>query len=141
MIIEKPCRRCGATIRLVPDPSCPDHQAGQLAASVLYCDRCADYGWERSQVLHQIAREANALVTVRSKPKRTDDDEAAIRSCVESIARLCRAFAGRCCEFYRVQLVWDQEFPTMLCQQPDKLKTVIGMYEQGIRHIAKQLPA
>lgn len=131
--MDKTCERCGKPFTIKADPFCPDGWASKLAKMVHYCQRCADYGWSRLQLHEGIQKTCFRLAGLQRKTSRNNADEKIVDDCLKSIGIMARSLAVKCCEFYRVQFTWDDAFPEMICQNPDKAESILNTYERGIR--------
>lgn len=135
--MNKTCERCAKSFTLQPDDSCPENDVNKLAKLVHFCQRCADYGWSRFKYHESIRKNAIALSVMRQKEEPSERDRRTMDKRLKAIQELCRGFAAKICEFYKVQFTWDEAIYDSIVQKPEKTETMLNIYEAGIRQIAQ----
>jgi len=98
------------------------------------CNRCGDYMVRKRKNQTAIFNLCRSLETSRFnlRGEKLNDMENRVR---ERLVDATKALCSIVCNYYRTTTVWDQEFPAMLMDKPDKAGVVIGVY---IRSVAKE---
>lgn len=135
----KTCRICGKELHLVPDPSCPPEWVKKILSIPMCCNRCGDFGWERSQLRDAILHICISIgVLARNDFANVEDDEKEMIR--RKLASLTKRYAQAICKFIGRRYSegasdspWHPEIITELWDNHHHASTVLDVFEKGIR--------
>lgn len=99
------------------------------------CNRCGDFMVAKRRVTDAIARTCRMIINSRFKPlaDRAESD----RDYLACLTAQTKRYAHLACEYHRLTNVWDEAFPRMLFEQPDKAGIALKIYLRGLAKEAK----
>lgn len=104
---------------------------------MLTCNPCADYHARRGQLEDQVWKAAHVLIAARRigvKNLSTIEDNTRNR-----LDALTKQYANLVTNYYGLANFWDQEFPSMIMDKPEKLNQIAKQYRASVRQMSRQL--
>lgn len=123
----KNCRICGKELILKPDPDCPEAWVKTLSNVPMCCTLCGEYGWRRLRLREDMQRMCIHIIGQQKPP--SDKQILAMHG-------FTRRYSKLVCDFYRVQVTWEKEFPEMILTSPQSCLLALDEFEKGVASIA-----
>lgn len=104
---------------------------------MLACNPCADYHVSLRRIEDQLWKAAHVLIVARNmgvKNLSTIEDNARNR-----LDALTKQYAQLVTAYYGLANFWDQEFPSMIMDKPEKLNKIAKGYRASVRQMSRQL--
>jgi len=121
------CRLCGLHGQTQYDPACPNLDIAKWLPQ-LVCNSCHDFESKRRRIGRRIANLCVKLLTLRQCDPTAQElfqTEATIKA---RLTPLTRDYARLLADRYRRSEIWDEEFPAMLVEKPDRSWTILDHF-------------
>lgn len=121
------CKFCKKPITAESDPSCPEEWATKLA-SMLACNRCADYRSRMSSLLDSIRKTCLDYIQAHNSPQKKAMTDEFMSKTRATLGRLTQSLATAACRHRGINTVWEPDFTQQLLDMPDRSNKVIATY-------------
>ena len=121
------CKFCQIPITVDSDPNCPQEWA-LLLASMLACNRCADYRARMSSLLDSIRFTCLNYIQAHNSPDQKALTDVFMDKTRAALNRLTQGVAAASCRHRGINTVWEPDFTQQLIDMPDKSNKVVAAY-------------
>ena len=125
----KACPHCGGKVTLRRHPACDDRDWPAIE-SFTCCNRCADHHNARNKTTDAIFKVCASAYCAQLTRTQSRDDAQRSR---DALNILTKRLATIECDFYGVQNFWEDSFPSLLFERPDKSGNILADYTRRIK--------
>jgi hypothetical protein len=129
------CKFCGKPGIVTADEAGLEMFKPEVWIPKICCNRCGAFMEKKRGLEAALVKACRVLQTCRTNfdAEKRQGTETKTR---DSIVAISRKFCEMVCNHFRVQTVWDGDFPQMMFDKPEKVGNYIGEYVRSIRKIS-----